>query len=655
MKQIKFALPKKLFFFVVLVAISSCATKNPLLTENIVVNSHEDKILQRESQEGVNPNVYQSNLNNFTYPTLTEVMAEAKIHRHKEKLFAKNATVLSSWITKDLTRSEMAQLNKNCEFLVGRFDKKFPLDATTIACAAWWIDKKNAFINLVKNNNAAEEVNYIHMTSSQKKNWLNFRGLTLSQALSMIDGDSLDLESNYIHQAVQNADDCSLKNANSALILKLENRLPDPKVYSAIEKIYGRLQTCLKPNQEPSEKIHLRMGIIRLGFGNVELAKQSFEKTQKEADPKENSRSLFWLGAIFRKNHPLNKENIYWKQLIYENPLAMASLVAQEQMGVDPMSTLLKDENIALSNRVEGGWTKENLEAYIFDVLRAKKDMNASDTWAHYVARRMTTTNTSLLMYWAYTQNKLHSYFDSIITLSRYSRYQKKQVLSPGFLKLQFPTPFLNEISRSIGTVDPVLVLALMRQESAFDETARSSANAYGLMQLLPSTAKSIKHSVRTSQLYDPDLNIKLGTLYLEKLFKQYKGKAEYVLASYNAGTFNLDKWLVRFPVKNTMLFSDFIPYKETRNYVSIILRNYYWYSKILERNKDKLSQTILKRSEIADFKPHRIKALIAKTTPGFSLSDAEKNILNEIYSFGTDAEKGAISFRPYAVTHKKP
>ena len=129
--------------------------------------------------------------------------------------------------------------------------------------------------------------------------------------------------------------------------------------------------------------------------------------------------------------------------------------------------------------------------------------------------------------------------------------------------------------------VNPLLIAALIRQESAFQDNARSRVGALGLMQLMPATARLLDHTVRKKQLMDPDTNVRVGVKYFEALVDRYNGDVEYALAAYNAGAVVVDKWQKRYEVKNRLLFLDLIPFAETRNYVTLIGRNYYWYTKI--------------------------------------------------------------------------
>ena len=119
----------------------------------------------------------------------------------------------------------------------------------------------------------------------------------------------------------------------------------------------------------------------------------------------------------------------------------------------------------------------------------------------------------------------------------------------PWFERLRYPLNYgsiVRERADARG-LDPALVAAVIYQESKFRSGARSSSGAIGLMQLTPSTAKGI--ALRTggtafhvSDLTDPEINIRYGTWYLHNLFTKY-GDEQLVLAAYNAGQGNVDRW----------------------------------------------------------------------------------------------------------------
>ena len=116
------------------------------------------------------------------------------------------------------------------------------------------------------------------------------------------------------------------------------------------------------------------------------------------------------------------------------------------------------------------------------------------------------------------------------------------------------------------------------------DKEIISSANAIGLMQLLPSTAHQIAKSrgekiPNEDDLKTPRTNIMLGVDYLKRLLKEFGNNPVYALASYNAGEQNVRRWIKLRPGLSLMEFVESIPYIETRGYVKNVLRNYYLYS----------------------------------------------------------------------------
>jgi soluble lytic murein transglycosylase len=130
--------------------------------------------------------------------------------------------------------------------------------------------------------------------------------------------------------------------------------------------------------------------------------------------------------------------------------------------------------------------------------------------------------------------------------------------------------------------LDRELVFALIREESFFRPDAVSPANANGLMQLLLETARQVAYSHRMKvfrrDLFDPEINIRLGTEYLRNLLDKYNGKLPLALAAYNAGWERVDEWMNRFGTVKDDEFIEMIPFTETRNYVKNILRNYFYY-----------------------------------------------------------------------------
>jgi soluble lytic murein transglycosylase len=142
-----------------------------------------------------------------------------------------------------------------------------------------------------------------------------------------------------------------------------------------------------------------------------------------------------------------------------------------------------------------------------------------------------------------------------------------------------YAMPFESSIRRWAGSaeIDPMLVAGLIRQESAFEPQAHSGANAFGLMQLLPTTARRLAKQAKIgyahARLVDPDYNVRLGTLYVAGLQKQF-GNVESALAAYNAGEDRVAQWTAGQNYREPAEFVESIPFTETRQYVQIVTRN---------------------------------------------------------------------------------
>ena len=142
---------------------------------------------------------------------------------------------------------------------------------------------------------------------------------------------------------------------------------------------------------------------------------------------------------------------------------------------------------------------------------------------------------------------------------------------------IRYPLAYWSDFRQTAARtgVKPVLLLALARQESLFDPMANSSADARGLMQLLPSTALRVasKNGIPESRidLYDPSLNIELGTANVKMLLNMFDGNQFKAIAAYNAGEDAVQRWEVKYPGSDDEWVEN-IEYAETRNYVKKVV-----------------------------------------------------------------------------------
>jgi soluble lytic murein transglycosylase len=133
--------------------------------------------------------------------------------------------------------------------------------------------------------------------------------------------------------------------------------------------------------------------------------------------------------------------------------------------------------------------------------------------------------------------------------------------------------------------LDPALVAGVIWQESTFDASAESPAGALGLMQVMPRTGRSLARSLglryRRSMLTDPEVGLKMGTLYLRRMIDAHGGHIERALAAYNAGPGRVRSWTAARPGLTAEDFIETIPFTETRNYVMGILAHQEHYRRL--------------------------------------------------------------------------
>jgi soluble lytic murein transglycosylase len=140
----------------------------------------------------------------------------------------------------------------------------------------------------------------------------------------------------------------------------------------------------------------------------------------------------------------------------------------------------------------------------------------------------------------------------------------------PWYERIRYPLHYAEyiRVHAEAHHLDPALMAAVIYQESKFRPSVESSSGAIGLMQITPATARGIAirtggSAFRTSDLYNAEINIRYGAWYLDNLFAKYHDE-KLVLAAYNAGQGNVDRWLAHH---------ESIQFAETRAYVSRVER----------------------------------------------------------------------------------
>ena len=357
------------------------------------------------------------------------------------------------------------------------------------------------------------------------------------------------------------------------------------------------------PNGTRVKDSHWRVSWYTYRGGNIERALELFiDHLSRFPDSEHRAAALYWVGrAQLRLGKPVEAREVFQTVVQrfptqYYGQLARAQLTAgsnQARVAYRPDSRLEKlladlnsstrtPANVDLTPIRSGSltdWPRAKTLAQIQLFELAAQELQYRPAYGS--SRALDFQIAQLLV-------KARNFYQSTVVLRR---------VFPDYLDLPFnalpreiwemfyPVNYEDIIQREAAkyAIDPFLIMALIRQESAFNPKAVSSANAHGLMQLLPSTARRLARGMKlprpsTARLHEPEVNIQLGMRYFSDLLKQFDGQTEKVLASYNAGEHRVESWMSEGTYADSAEFVDTIPFSETRNYVKIINRNYFFY-----------------------------------------------------------------------------
>jgi soluble lytic murein transglycosylase len=215
---------------------------------------------------------------------------------------------------------------------------------------------------------------------------------------------------------------------------------------------------------------------------------------------------------------------------------------------------------------------------YGIDLLRAA---GLDDEAAAEVARRVKEAgeNRALLYPLAEAVNE-RGYTSQGIRVAL-ALQEKNEPVSARFLRILYPLPYRGIIQgegRARG-LEPALVAAMIRQESWFNARAVSGPGARGLMQVMPETGRGVANGMGIRQwsadlLFNPEINVAIGTRFLADQMRAYDGSLPSVFGAYNAGPGRIRTWSAYPEYRDEELFTERIPFQETRDYVKILTRN---------------------------------------------------------------------------------
>ena len=148
--------------------------------------------------------------------------------------------------------------------------------------------------------------------------------------------------------------------------------------------------------------------------------------------------------------------------------------------------------------------------------------------------------------------------------------------------RLVYPVHYYEEIKKYKLDNNPTLLLSIMKEESHFDDQARSCVGALGLMQMMPATAREVSNAYGVSgSLLVPEVNIRMASLYFSRIKKILHGKSALAVLAYNGGFNAVSRWKQYLNYEDFDEFLELIPYDETKLYLKKVLRTYWCYTNI--------------------------------------------------------------------------
>ena len=348
----------------------------------------------------------------------------------------------------------------------------------------------------------------------------------------------------------------------------------------------------MKEKQENYSDAEWLSGWIALSFlEKPTVAIEHFTNFYKNVSyPISKSRGIYWLGRSYEKNNETRKAIKILKeamnfQLQFYGQMSLIELekISKTKNYSFDLKKSIKDQFIDID--YEDSKFMDNLElktAYFYNVY-LNEELKSADLFKSLIRKTKNKADLSIAL-------KIISSFENPTLL-----FDMSKIISyNNVYKLDYLYPKLN-LKYSRDEINYPLIHAIIRQESAFKVSAKSTAGAKGFMQIMPATAKNLTKQLnmvynKKRLLNDYNYNIFLGHYYIQSLISQFNGSVVLAIASYNAGPNNAKRWL-RESIditkdKHKSLYSivnwmEYITYYETRNYVQRVMENLVVYENI--------------------------------------------------------------------------
>jgi soluble lytic murein transglycosylase len=312
--------------------------------------------------------------------------------------------------------------------------------------------------------------------------------------------------------------------------------------------------------------------LIALILGNAKSARTEFAKLAA-GSAAEALAAQYWLGRAYQLSGDTAAAQTAWRDVLRRDSTSYYSTLAASRLGVQSMHSSRAAGTARHIAAVDSALRRVSLLQQFGMSAEARFENDELFRTAQADSTRLLATAHAF----AGTDQAARAIALGRLAITRFGS-------TPDVWRLVYPAAARDTIVEASkkADLDPTLVAALIRQESNFNPGARSAVGARGLMQVMPAVGKAMAPSLGITDwnpdiLYDPGINIEFGVQHLAPLVRSQSSIVR-TLAAYNAGASRVKRWATRRGADDPEIFTERIPFAETKDYVKSVLRNRAFY-----------------------------------------------------------------------------
>lgn len=351
---------------------------------------------------------------------------------------------------------------------------------------------------------------------------------------------------------------------NAARLYQVNNQTQQAiKTYDLLIRSY--------PRNKYAEDGAWNLGWIYYRKGQYREAHGTFSAFTNSDSSFNASNAKYWKARTLEKQGKHDEAHMQYRELAGSTTPTYHTYLAQKKSGYTPTFTNISPESVTLGPKATQRKNKAQMLINLGMPEEAQLEIVAMEDEANTKEELVIVS----LLY-----SEVDDYYQSIKVAQGLGLPQANRLSYPKGFK-----EFVGPYSKKYG-VDELLVYSIIREESRFQKDVVSPADAVGLMQLIPPTARTVARQIgingfSTAMLTIPRINIEMGIFYFKQVLDKFNGDVELALASYNAGPHRAADWKTRFYGLEKDEFIEEVPFRETRNYIRRILRSYGAYKAI--------------------------------------------------------------------------